>query len=110
LRRLGPYLIFSAIAMLIASCGVARASYDLAQQLKFKYDGFGSLPNPLEFLRVIFDLLRNVLIPTLVNDGYAAAQTLVWVSIGIAAAAAVAAATSAAAGGFADSLVNRIRL
>ncbi|MCC6049107.1 MAG: hypothetical protein LM580_00270 [Thermofilum sp.] len=110
LRRLGPYLIFSAIAMLIASCGVARAAYDLAQQLKFRYEGFGSLPNPLEFLRTIFDLLRNELIPTLVNDGYASAQTLVWVSIGIALAAAVTAAASAAAGGFADSLVNRIRL
>jgi hypothetical protein len=110
LRRLGPYLIFSAIALLIVSCGAARASYDLAQQLKFKYEGFGSLPNPLEFLRIIFDLLRNVLIPTIVNDGYASAQTFVWVSIGIAAAAAVAAAASAAAGGFAESLVNRIRL
>jgi hypothetical protein len=110
LRRLGPYLIFSAVALLIASCGVARAAYDLAQQLKFRYEGFGSLPNPLEFLRTIFDLLRNVLIPTLVNDGYASAQTLVWVSIGIAFAAAVTAAASAAAGGFADSLVNRIRL
>jgi hypothetical protein len=110
LRRLGPYLIFSAIAMLIASCGVARAAYDLARQLKFEYEGLGSLPNPLEFLRTIFDLLRNELIPTLVNDGYASAQTFVWISIGIAFAAAVTAAASAAAGGFADSLVNRIRL
>jgi hypothetical protein len=110
LRRLGPYLIFSAIALLIVSCGVARASYDLAQQLKFEYKGFGSLPNPFEFLRIIFDLLRNQLIPTIVNDGYAAAQTFAWVSIGIAVAAAVTAAASAAAGGFADSLVNRIRL
>jgi hypothetical protein len=110
LRRLGPYLIFSAIALLIVSCGVARASYDLAQQLKFKYEGAGSLPNPIEFFRKIFEVLTGTLIPTLVNDGYAAAQTFVWVSIGIAAAAAVTAAASAAAGGFADSLVNRIRL
>jgi hypothetical protein len=110
LRRLGPYLIFSAIALLIVSCGVARASYDLAQQLKFKYEGAGSLPNPIEFFRKIFEVLTGTLIPTLVNDGYAAAQTFVWVSIGIAAAAGVTAAASAAAGGFADSLVNRIRL
>jgi hypothetical protein len=110
LRRLGPYLIFSAIALLIVSCGVARASYDLAQQLKFRYEGLGSLPNPIEFLRKIFEALTGTLVPTLVNDGYAAAQTLVWVSIGIAAAATVTAAASAAAGGFADSLVNRIRL
>jgi hypothetical protein len=110
LRHLGPYLIFSAIALLIVSCGVARASYDLAQQLKFKYEGAGSLPNPIEFLKKIFEVLTGTLIPTLVNDGYAAAQTFAWVSIGIAAAAAVAAAASAAAGGFADSLVNRIRL
>jgi hypothetical protein len=110
LRRLGPYLIFSAIALLIVSCGVARASYDLAQQLKFKYEGAGSLPNPIEFFRKIFEVLTGTLIPTIVNDGYAAAQTFVWVSIGIAAAAVVAAAASAAAGGFADSLVNRVRL
>jgi hypothetical protein len=110
LRRLGPYLIFSAIALLIVSCGVARASYDLAQQLKFKYEGAGSLPNPIEFFRKIFEVLTGTLIPTLVNDGYASAQTFVWVSIGIAAAAAVTAAASAAAGGVADSFVNRIRL
>jgi hypothetical protein len=110
LRHLGPYLIFSAVALLIVSCGVARAAYDCAQQLKFRYEGYGSLPNPFEFLRTIFDMLRDQLVRTLVNDGYAAAQTFAWTSIGIAAAAAVAAAASAAAGGFADSLVNRIRL
>ena len=110
LRRLGPWLIFSAIAILAVACGVAGAAYDLASELKFKYEGAGSLPNPIEFLKKIFEVLTGTLIPTLVNDGYAAARTLVWISIGIAAAATIAAAASAAAGGFADSLVNRVRL
>jgi hypothetical protein len=110
LRRLGPYLVFSAITLLVVSCGVARASYDVAQQLRFRYEGAGSLPNPIEFLKKIFEVLTGTLIPTLVNDGYASARTFAWVSIGIAVAAAVTAAASAAAGGFADSLVNRIRL
>ena len=110
LRHLGPYLIFSAIAILVSGCGVASAANDLAEQLKFKYEGFGSLPNPIEFFRIIYELLTGRLIPALVNDGYNAARTLIWVSIGIAAAAVVAAAASGAAGGFADSLVNRIRL
>ena len=110
LRRLGPYLIFSAVALLVVSCGVARAAYDVAQDLKFKYEGFGSLPNPVEFLRIIYELLTGKLIPALVSDGYVSARALVWVSIGIAAVATITAAASAAAGGFADSLVNRVRL
>jgi len=106
LRRLGPYLIFSALAAVAVSCGAAGALYAVASNLEFSYAPF---QNPFDLAR-IGEAVTGVVLGKIVRDGYRAAAALVGISVGTAVAGAVAAAASSAAGGFAESFVNRLRL
>jgi hypothetical protein len=111
LRRLGPYLIFSAVALIVVGCGTAYTVSPLLEgegALRFRYEGFAGLPNPIELITKAIDF--NKTINDLVHDGYVSSRAAAWVSLGLGAAAAVTAAASAAAGGLADSLANRLRL
>jgi hypothetical protein len=111
LRRLGPYLIFSAVALTLVGCGTAYAVSPLLSgedELRFRYEGFAGLPNPIELITKAIDF--NKTINDLVHDGYVSSRAAAWVSLGLGAAAAVTAAASAAAGGLADSLASRLRL
>jgi hypothetical protein len=106
LRRLGPYLIFSALAAVAVSCAAARAIGDVASNLEFSYAPF---QNPFDLAR-IGEAVTGAVLGKIVRDGYRAASALIAVSVGTAVAGAAAAAASAAAGGFAESIVNRLRL
>jgi len=106
LRRLGPYLIFSAIAAVAVACAAARALDAVASNLEFSYAPF---QNPFDLAR-IGETVTGVVLGKIVRDGYRAAATLIGISVGAAVTGAVAAAASSAAGGFAESLVNRLRL
>ncbi|MEM1810675.1 MAG: hypothetical protein QW324_07410, partial [Thermofilaceae archaeon] len=58
----------------------------------------------------IYKGLLQQALEQLIEDGKLAATCAIILSIGLAVAAVAAAAASAAAGGFADSIISRIRL
>jgi hypothetical protein len=107
LRRLGPYLIFSALAATAVACAAAPALFSVVENPNFTYKP--ALWNPWDLRRVAEAVTGHVM-NLIFEDGKNAAFTAVGVSLGIGIAAPVTAAASAAAGGVADSIVNRFRL
>jgi len=107
LRRLGPYLIFSALAATAVACAAAPALYSVVENPNFTYKP--TLWNPWD-LRRIAEAITGRVMNLIFEDGKNAAFVAVGVSLGIGIAAPATAAASAAAGGFAESIVNRFRL
>jgi hypothetical protein len=126
-RTLGSYLIFSVLAMTVASGGLAPIVRDTIYQLEFvKFQA------TVEFLRKIlgtFDITKittaivtagaavtealMIIFGTLpqwyINDGKLLAELAVKVTIALALITAAAAAASRAAGGFVDTIMSRVR-
>jgi hypothetical protein len=107
LRRLGPYLIFSALAATAVACAAAPAIYSVVESPHFRYKP--SLWNPWDLWSIAGSITGDTM-RAIFEDGKNAAFTAVGVSLGIGIAAPATAAASAAAGGFAESIVNRFRL
>jgi len=125
-RGLGPYLVFSVLAMAVASGGLAPVVHDTIYQLDFV-----KFQKTLEFLQKLFSLDITKIFPTLVtasgaiteaimiifgtlpqiyiNDGKMLAELAVKVTIALALIVAVAASASRAAGGIADNIMARVR-
>lgn len=102
-KRLGPYMVFSVLSMYVVTGAAAPYIASVANSLEFDYGS--EVVNPVEAIAKQFG---NV-VGTLIEDGKAAAQAVFTLSVGVAAAAAVAAAASHAAGGFADTIMSRLR-
>jgi hypothetical protein len=126
-RGLGPYLVFSVLAIAVASGGLAPVVHDTIYQLEFvKYQ------STIEWLRNVlgsFDITKistavitvggaiteaiMIIFGTLpqwyINDGKLLAELAVKVTIALALIVAVAASASRAAGGVADNIMSRVR-
>ncbi|MEM1522424.1 MAG: hypothetical protein QXU69_05325 [Thermofilaceae archaeon] len=102
-RRLGVYLAITAISVCIVLGIAAPYVKSTAEQLKFEYRS----GNIIDF---IYKGLLQQALQQLIEDGKLSATCTITLSIGLAVAAIAAAAASAAAGGFADSIISRIRL
>ncbi|MEM4455126.1 MAG: hypothetical protein QXT28_10470 [Thermofilaceae archaeon] len=102
-RRLGVYLAVTAISVCITLGLASNHVAAVADSLTFEY----SSGNIIDF--VTKGLLQQA-ISQLLEDGKTAAMGLITLSISLAIAAVAAAAASSAAGGFADSIISRIRL
>jgi hypothetical protein len=103
-RGIGPYLVFSVVAIAVISGGLAYYVYDAVMDLKFNYTS-GVLDVFSEAFKQFFMGRLN----DLINDGKRLAEVAVVVSIVSAIVLAIAAAASRAAGGFADTIMSRVR-
>jgi len=104
LRSIGPYLVFSVLAIAAISGGTVHYVLDSVYQLKFNYTS-GIIDVFSEAFKQAF---TNRLID-LVNDGKLLAEVATVVAVASAIVIALAAAASRAAGGFADTFVSRVR-
>jgi hypothetical protein len=104
LRSIGPYLVFSLVAIAVASGGLAPYVHSAVQRLQFNYTS-GIIDVFAEAFKQFFMGRLN----DVVNDGKLLAEVAVVVSLVTALVAAVAAASSRAAGGLVDTLLSRLR-
>jgi hypothetical protein len=104
LRSIGPYLVFSLIAIAVLSGGLATYVYSALQQLQFNYTS-GIIDVFAEAFKQFFMGRLN----QVVNDGKLLAEVAIVVSVISALVLAIAAASSRAAGGLADTLIARVR-
>jgi hypothetical protein len=104
LRSIGPYLVFSVLAIAAISGGTVHYVLDSVYQLKFNYTS-GIIDVFSEAFKQAF---TNRLID-LVNDGKLLSEVATVVAVASAIVIALAAAASRAAGGFADTFVSRVR-
>jgi len=104
LRSIGPYLVFSLISIAVLSGGLAPYVYNAIQKLQFNYTS-GIIDVFTEAFKQFFMGRLN----DIVNDGKLLAEVAIVVSVVSALVLAIAAAASRASGGFADTLLSRVR-
>jgi hypothetical protein len=126
-RGLGPYLVFSVLAMAVASGFLAPLVHNTIHQLEFvkhqstieqlrnflgSFDITGITRVILTAGGVIteaFMIISGTLPQWYINDGKLLAELAVKVTIALAIITATAAAASRAAGGFVDTIMSRVR-
>jgi hypothetical protein len=104
LRSIGPYLVFSIIAIAVISGGLAYYVYDAVMNLQFNYTSGVIDVFSEAFKELFFGRLND-----LINDGKRLAEVAIVVSVVSAFVLAIAAAASRAAGGLADTIMSRVR-
>jgi hypothetical protein len=103
-RSIGSYLVFSVIAIVVASCSLAPFVYNSLQSLRFSYK-----PGIIDVFSEAFKQLFTDRLRDLIEDGKLLSYIATVATVAVAVITAVAAALSRASGGLMDTLMSRVR-